>query len=88
MHVRVAMVYHITKFKSANNAQNTIWGKIAKFNDCQYIWLYDKSCTLTSELQAHNKLQWVRNSEVNVIRKIALTLGDNAQTGRVTGPFH
>ena len=84
----MAIAYHITKFKSANNAQNTIWGKIAKYNDCQYFRLYDISCTLTSEFQAHSKLQWEQNLEVNVIRKIALTLGDNAQTRRVTGPSH
>ena len=37
VHIRIAILYHAAKFKSANTV---VWGQIAKFNDRQYSWLY------------------------------------------------
>ena len=36
VHVRMAILYHTARFKSANNI---VWGKTAKFNDRQYFQL-------------------------------------------------
>ena len=36
----MAIPYQIAKLESANIFAMAIWGRTAKFNSCQYFWLY------------------------------------------------